>query len=152
MFSSGDARGFNPNRNASRFAPKVEARDTLEYSDMQPPQQILSIQSWVAFGHVGNAAAVFPLQRLGFEVAAIHTVQFSNHTGYGAWTGSVFEPSSITDLVRGIAERGALSGFHAVLSGYMGTAGTVDAVLDAVTRVRETRNSRGNRSARRESR
>jgi pyridoxine kinase len=104
---------------------------------MQPPQQILSIQSWVAFGHVGNAAAVFPLQRLGFEVAAIHTVQFSNHTGYGAWTGSVFEPSSITDLVRGIAERGALMGFHAVLSGYMGTAGTVDAVLDAVTRVRE---------------
>jgi pyridoxine kinase len=104
---------------------------------MVQPQQILSIQSWVAYGHVGNAAAVFPLQRLGFEVAAIHTVQFSNHTGYGAWTGSVFAPESITELVRGIAERGTLSEFAAVLSGYMGSAGTIEAVLDAVTRVRE---------------
>jgi pyridoxine kinase len=100
------------------------------------PQQILSIQSWVAFGHVGNAAAVFPLQRLGFEVAAIHTVQFSNHTGYGAWTGSVFDPQSITELVRGIEERGALQGMNGVLSGYMGSAGTVEAVLEAVRRVR----------------
>jgi pyridoxine kinase len=101
------------------------------------PQQLLSIQSWVAFGHVGNAAAVFPLQRLGFEVAAIHTVQFSNHTGYGAWTGSVFEPQSITELVRGIEERGALRDMTGVLSGYMGGAGTVAAVLEAVHRVRE---------------
>ena len=100
------------------------------------PQQILSIQSWVAFGHVGNAAAVFTLQRMGFEVSAIHTVQFSNHTGYGAWTGSVFDPSSITDLLEGIAARGALAGFAAVLSGYMGSAGTVEAVLSAVARVR----------------
>ena len=103
---------------------------------MNAPPQILSIQSWVAFGHVGNAAAVFPLQRLGFEVSAIHTVQFSNHTGYGAWTGQVFDPSSIGDLLEGIAARGALSGFAAVLSGYMGSAGTIDAVLNAVARVR----------------
>ena len=48
---------------------------------------ILSIQSWVSYGHVGNASAVFPLQRLGAEVWAINTVQFSNHTGYGDWTG-----------------------------------------------------------------
>jgi pyridoxine kinase len=100
------------------------------------PQQILSIQSWVAFGHVGNAAAVFPLQRLGFEVSAIHTVQFSNHTGYGAWTGQVYDPSSIGDLLTGIEARGALLGFAAVLSGYMGSAGTIDAVLGAVARVR----------------
>ena len=103
---------------------------------MSLPLQILSIQSWVAFGHVGNAAAVFPLQRLGFEVAAIHTVQFSNHTGYGAWTGQIFDPSSISDLLTGIAARGALSDFAAVLSGYMGSAGTIEAVLSAVARVR----------------
>jgi pyridoxine kinase len=53
-------------------------------SDQTVPR-VLSIQSWVAHGHVGNAAAVFVLQRLGLEVDAIHTVQFSNHTGYGAW-------------------------------------------------------------------
>ena len=103
---------------------------------MTLPQQILSIQSWVAFGHVGNAAAVFPLQRMGFEVSAIHTVQFSNHTGYGAWTGQVYDPSSIDDLLTGIEARGALGGFSAVLSGYMGSAGTIDAVLGAVARVR----------------
>ena len=51
---------------------------------------ILSIQSWVAYGHVGNASAVFPLQRLGAEVWSINTVQFSNHTGYGHWTGQVY--------------------------------------------------------------
>ena len=51
---------------------------------------ILSIQSWVAYGHVGNASAVFPLQRLGAEVWAVNTVQFSNHTGYGSWRGQVF--------------------------------------------------------------
>ena len=52
---------------------------------------ILSIQSHVAFGHVGNDAAVLPLQLMGHEVWPIHTVQFSNHTGYGAWTGQVFD-------------------------------------------------------------
>ena len=62
---------------------------------------ILSIQSHVAYGHVGNAAATFPLQRIGVEVWPIHTVQFSNHTGYGAWTGRVFEAGMIAELVRG---------------------------------------------------
>ena len=52
---------------------------------------ILSIQSHVAYGHVGNAAATFPLQRMGVEVWPIHTVQFSNHTGYGSWKGRVFD-------------------------------------------------------------
>ncbi|MFN4250942.1 pyridoxal kinase PdxY [Deinococcus sp.] len=100
------------------------------------PQNILSIQSWVSFGHVGNAAAVFPLQRLGFEVWAIHTVQFSNHTGYGAWTGAVFPPEAVADLIDGIEARGVLPECGAVLSGYMGSEGTVAAVVDAVRRVR----------------
>jgi pyridoxine kinase len=97
---------------------------------------ILSIQSWVAYGHVGNASAMFPLQRLGAEVWAVNTVQFSNHTGYGQWTGQVFAPDSVTALVDGIAARGVLGGCDAVLSGYMGDAGTGEAVLDAVRRVR----------------
>ncbi len=97
---------------------------------------ILSIQSWVAYGHVGNASAMFPLQRLGAEVWAVNTVQFSNHTGYGHWTGQVFAPDSVTALVDGIAARGVLGGCDAVLSGYMGDAGTGEAVLDAVRRVR----------------
>jgi pyridoxine kinase len=107
----------------------------------QTAPRVLSIQSWVAHGHVGNAAAVFALQRLGLEVSAIHTVQFSNHTGYGAWTGQVFAPESIGELVDGIEARGALEGFDAVLSGYMGGAGTVEQVVNTVRRVRERNSS-----------
>jgi pyridoxine kinase len=97
---------------------------------------LLSIQSHVAYGHVGNAAATFPLQRIGVEVWPIHTVQFSNHTGYGAWTGRVFEAGLITELVEGIAARGALPRCDGVLSGYMGSAETGAAILDAVVRVK----------------
>jgi pyridoxine kinase len=97
---------------------------------------ILSIQSWVAYGHVGNASAVFPLQRLGAEVWAVNTVQFSNHTGYGAWRGQVFGAELIGDLVQGIEERGALPRCDAVLSGYMGDAAIGEAILGAVAKVR----------------
>jgi len=98
---------------------------------------ILSIQSHVAYGHVGNAAAVFPMQRLGVEVWPIHTVQFSNHTGYGAWTGRVFDGAAIAELVEGIAARGVLAQCDGVLSGYMGSAEIGAAILTAVARLRE---------------
>jgi len=97
---------------------------------------LLSIQSHVAYGHVGNAAATFPLQRIGVEVWPIHTVQFSNHPGYGAWTGRVFEAGLITELVQGISERGVLGQCDGVLSGYMGSAETGAAILDAVAGVK----------------
>jgi pyridoxine kinase len=97
---------------------------------------ILSIQSWVSYGHVGNASAVFPLQRLGAEVWAVNTVQFSNHTGYGAWRGQVFGAELIGDLVQGVEELGVLPRCDAVLSGYMGDAAIGQAVLDAVSKVR----------------
>lgn len=97
---------------------------------------ILSIQSWVAYGHVGNAAAVFPLQRMGHEVWPIHTVQFSNHPGYGGFKGRVFDAAHVAEVVTGLVERGVLTRCDAVLSGYLGEAETGDAVLDAVARVR----------------
>ena len=97
---------------------------------------ILSIQSWVSYGHVGNASAVFPLQRLGANVWSIHTVQFSNHTGYGHWTGQVYSGQSVRDLVDGIAARDALRSCDAVLSGYMGDAEIGEAILHAVDQVR----------------
>ncbi|MCJ2106909.1 pyridoxal kinase PdxY [Methylobacterium sp. E-041] len=97
---------------------------------------ILSIQSHVAYGHVGNASAVFPMQRLGVEVWPIHTVQFSNHTGYGAWRGRVFDGPAVEDLVAGIRERGVLGTCDGVLSGYMGSADIGTAILGAVDAVR----------------
>lgn len=98
---------------------------------------VLSIQSHVAYGHVGNAAAVFPLQRLGIEVWPVHTVQFSNHTGYGQWTGRVYDGQSVEEVVDGIADRGVLSSCDAVLSGYLGSADIGHAVVHTVSRVRE---------------
>lgn len=97
---------------------------------------VLSIQSHVAYGHVGNASAVFPMQRLGVEVWPVHTVQFSNHTGYGAWTGRVFDGPAIEELLDGIAARGVLGSCDGVLSGYMGSPDVGTAILDAVARVR----------------
>jgi pyridoxine kinase len=98
---------------------------------------ILSIQSHVAFGHVGNASATFPMQRLGHEVWPIHTVQFSNHTGYGSWTGRVFDGMAVEELVDGIAARGVLPSCDGILSGYMGSADIGQAILGTVARVRE---------------
>jgi len=97
---------------------------------------ILSIQSHVAYGHVGNSAAVFALQRLGHEVWPVHTVQFSNHTGYGGWRGRVFDAALVRDVVQGIEERDVLTRCGAVLSGYVGDPSIGEAILDAVTRVR----------------
>jgi pyridoxine kinase len=97
---------------------------------------ILSIQSHVAYGHVGNAAAVFPLQRIGVEVWPVHTVQFSNHTGYGDWRGSVFDADMIREVVGGIEQRGVLGTCDGVLSGYMGGADIGAAILDAVATVK----------------
>lgn len=91
---------------------------------------VLSIQSHVAYGHVGNSAAVFPLQRLGFEVIPVHTVQFSNHTGYGSWTGQVFDATHIRDVLCGVENRGALKTVDALLTGYMGSPAMAEVILD----------------------
>ena len=101
---------------------------------------ILSIQSAVAYGHVGNSAAVFPLQRLGFEVWPVNTVLFSNHTGYGAWRGRVVGArTGSRRSSQGIAERGAIPHVRAVLSGYLGDPSLGEAVLRTVARVRAER-------------
>ena len=100
---------------------------------------ILSIQSAVAYGHVGNSAAVFPLQRLGFEVWPVNTVLFSNHTGYGAWRGRVVGLDWVEEIIEGIAERGAIPRTRAVLSGYLGDPSLGEAVLRVVARVRAER-------------
>jgi pyridoxine kinase len=98
--------------------------------------RILSIQSSVAYGHVGNSAATFPLQRLGHEVWPVHTVVFSNHTGYGAWGGPLLTPDDVRAVIAGIADRGVLAGCDAVLSGYLGGPGICDVVVEAVAQVK----------------
>jgi pyridoxine kinase len=98
--------------------------------------KVLSIQSAVAYGHVGNSAAVFPLQRIGVEVMPVYTVNFSNHTGYGAWRGPLIDPDDVRAVITGIEERGAFPHVDVVLSGYQGGEGIADVIRDAVARVK----------------
>src|SRR3546814_6119408 len=85
---------------------------------------ILSIQLWVSSGHVGNAAACLPLQRLGFEVWPVNTVAFSNHPAHGGHTGRLCPAGEVAALIAGLAARGLFSRCTAVLSGYLGEAAT----------------------------
>lgn len=98
---------------------------------------VLAIQSHVVFGHAGNSAAVFPMRRVGVNVWPLNTVQFSNHTQYGHWTGQVLPPEQIPALVEGIAAIGELGNCDAVLSGYLGSAAQGRAILEALARIRE---------------
>ncbi|MEZ5088826.1 MAG: pyridoxal kinase PdxY [Micropruina sp.] len=98
---------------------------------------ILSIQSSVAYGHVGNSAATFPLMRAGIEVWPVLTVHFSNHTGYGQWRGPLLTAADVTDVITGIDERGVLPRVDAVLSGYQGAEDVGGAILAAVDLVKQ---------------
>jgi len=97
---------------------------------------VLSVQSWVACGTVGNTAALFPLQRLGCETWSLNTVAFSNHTGHERWRGDTVPASDIAALFEGISELGVLARCDAVLSGYLGEAETGPVLLDIVARVK----------------
>ena len=98
---------------------------------------MLSIQSSVAFGHVGNSAAIFPLQRLGIEAWAVNTVHFSNHTGYGEWRGPLLSAEDLRAVIQGVEERGVLARVAAVLSGYQGAEDVGAVVLETVARVKQ---------------
>lgn len=100
-------------------------------------KNILSIQSHVVYGYAGNKSATFPMQLLGVDVWALNTVQFSNHTQYGKWTGMVIPKEQIGEIVRGIDEIGELHRCDAVLSGYIGSAEQVEEILNAVHKVKE---------------
>ena len=98
--------------------------------------RFLSLQSHVAYGYVGNRAATFPLQRLGHEVWAVNTVEFSNHTGYGAWRGRTAPADQVADIVAGIEALGLMPRSDALLTGYVGDAALADVVLDTAAKVR----------------
>ncbi|MCH8181791.1 MAG: pyridoxal kinase [Proteobacteria bacterium] len=97
---------------------------------------ILSIQSHVVLGHVGNSAATLALQRLGFEVWAVPTVLFSNHPAHGGTAGDAVAPDAMGALVGGLDSLGALARCGAVLSGYLASPGAADVVAEAVAMVR----------------
>lgn len=101
--------------------------------------RILSIQSHVTYGHVGNSAAVFPLQRAGHEVWPVHTVNYSNHTGYGDWGGPMIPAAEVTAIIDGVEKRGAFAQIDAILSGYQGGTDIADVIVETVKRIKAVR-------------
>ncbi|WEA04190.1 pyridoxal kinase PdxY [Pantoea dispersa] len=99
-------------------------------------KNILAIQSHVVYGHAGNSAAEFPMRRMGANVWPLNTVQFSNHTQYGHWTGTVMPATHLTDIVSGIAAIDRLKTCNAVLSGYLGSAEQGEQILEIVRQVK----------------
>ncbi len=96
---------------------------------------IVSIQSHVAFGHAGNSSAVFPMQRMGYSVIDVNTVLFSNHTGYGEWTGDLVSVDTVRSILQGVEQRGAFATTKAVVSGYMGSPVLGDTIMQTVDAV-----------------
>jgi pyridoxine kinase len=97
---------------------------------------VISIQSQVAYGHVGNSAAVFPMQRHGVDVVAVPTTLLSNRPGYATIRGRVLEADLVADILRGIEERGAVADTTMILSGYLGSSAIGAVVADFVARAK----------------
>ncbi|KAJ3339078.1 hypothetical protein HDU93_008664 [Gonapodya sp. JEL0774] len=102
------------------------------------PPRILSIQSHVVSGYVGNRAATFPLQLLGFEVDVLNTVQLSNHTGYGQWKGDRYTPEQVASLFAGLELNGLTKGYTHLLTGYLGVPGNGPAIVEILQKLRVT--------------
>ncbi|XP_057373878.1 pyridoxal kinase-like isoform X2 [Daphnia carinata] len=98
--------------------------------------QVLSIQSHVVSGYVGNKSAVFPLNVLGFEVHSINSVEFSNHTGYGMWKGQVLNAEELAELMSGL-QINDLDNFSHLLTGYVGSASFLEQVYETVRQLKE---------------
>jgi pyridoxine kinase len=97
---------------------------------------VISIQSQVAYGHVGNSAAVFPMQMHGIDVIAVPTTLLSNRPGYPTIRGRVLDAPLVADLLLGIEERGAVDSCKMILSGYLGSPEIAAVVADFVARAR----------------
>jgi pyridoxine kinase len=98
---------------------------------------VISIQSQVAFGHVGNSAAVFPMQMHGIDVVAVPTTLLSNRPGYPSLRGRVLEAQLVADLIAGVEERGAIDTASMILSGYLGSVEIGGIVADFVARAKK---------------
>lgn len=98
---------------------------------------IISIQSQVVHGHVGNSAAVLPMQARGLNVAAVPTTLLSNHPGYETMRGRVLEPELVGDLLRGVEERGLIETSRYIVSGYLGSRANGEVVAAFVKRARQ---------------
>eukprot|EP00775_Hariotina_reticulata_P014658 gene14658-14806_t len=117
-------------------AADVNVESVATAGDAMSTPRVLSIQSSVVHGYVGNKCAIFPLQLLGFDVDPVFSVQFSNHTGYPFIKGHVFDGQHLLDLLAGLKANNLLFHTH-LLSGYIGSQSLLEAVAAAATELKQ---------------
>jgi pyridoxine kinase len=102
--------------------------------------RVLSLQSHVVSGYVGNKAASLPMQVLGIEVDMLSSCMFSNHTGYqnGA-RGPRTSEKEIVDVIDGLESNGLLSAISHLLTGYAGREEVLMAAVRLIERVKAAR-------------
>lgn len=103
---------------------------------MDPRKSILSIQSHVVHGCVGNKSATFPLQLLGFNVDPLNTVHLSNHTGYPIFTGQRLSGDELKNIIHGLQSNGFLGSYSHLLTGYVGSVGALEQIAKLVESMR----------------
>lgn len=102
---------------------------------------ILTLQSHVVYGHAGNSAAVFPMQRLGHKVSALNLLQFSNHTGYGLWSGKILSAKDLSDILQGLDNIGRLKDIDAIITGYMGSIEQAEVIYEFIAQIKQERSN-----------
>ena len=127
-------RSGSPARLLSSSLQKLNMSSSNQW---EAAPRVLSLQSHVVHGYVGNRAAVFPLQLLGFEVDYINSVQFSNHTGYNTVKGQILDGEQLWSIVEGLEQNGLLAGYDYLLTGYIGSESFLRTVLNIVQKLKE---------------
>jgi len=92
---------------------------------------VISVQSQVSFGHVGNSAAEFAMQWLGREVWPVPTAVLAHHPGQGGFHGAKTDPQLVRAILDGLHGAGAFADCQALLSGYLGSPEVGRAMLAA---------------------
>lgn len=100
---------------------------------------ILTIQSHVVYGYAGNAAAVFPMQRLGHQVSVLNLLQFSNHTGYTSWAGKALSAKELRDVLQGLEKTGVFQRLDAIISGYIGNVEQAKIIYKTIKTIKKQR-------------
>ncbi|CAN7547824.1 pyridoxal kinase PdxY [Neorhizobium sp. LjRoot104] len=98
---------------------------------------VLVISSHVVRGSVGNRAAVFALETLGFPVWAMPTVVLPWHPGHGPSTRLTFPESDFDKAIDDLIRAPWLGEVKAVLTGYFGNAAQPRSVARLIRALKE---------------
>ena len=100
-------------------------------------KSVLTIQSQVAGGRVGNSVAAFAIERLGVPVIALPTTLLGRRPDRGAPGGGPIPATVLTTMIEALEADGALARVGHILTGYIALPEQAEVILDAVRRVKD---------------